>query len=256
MTLRGVGMILALTAPALVAQSASTTIYEMGEVQEKPQILSTPASANYRGCMQDAGLRGTEGLEFVVDTTGHVEGTTVDVLQSADAILDSVALADVRAEVFRAGRKDGHPVRVRVQQPFKFGVYAPPPAKGDSGVFPLSCLDQRPAILKSQGVQYPEDALGSHRGGIVWTAFAIDTEGHVVGDTVAIISRRSQFDGAVREMLTGNRTTFRPGAIFGHPVVTRARMAVSFRFTCEPAQPTHSTDPDVLDGVTVTACLR
>lgn len=256
MILRGVGVFLALTAPALVAQSGNTTVYEMGEVQEKPQVLSTPATANYRGCMQDAGLRGTEGLEFVVDTTGHVEGTSVDVLQSTDAILDSVAVEDVRVEQFRAGRMGGHPVRVRVQQPFKYGVYAPPPAKGDSGVFPLSCLDERPAILKGAAVQYPEDALGYHRGGTVWTAFAIDTEGHVIGDTVTITSKRDLFDGPVREMLTGNRTTFRPGRIFGHPVVTRVRMAVTFRVTCDPAQPTHSTDPDVLDGITVTACQR
>lgn len=234
-------------------QTPDTMAYSLSDVQVKPQVVSAPAPG-YRTCFQDAGIRGLEGLEFIVDTSGHVERGSVDVLQSADPILDSLAVADARGEVFRAARKGGIPVRVRVQQPFRFGVATTPAATKDSGVFALSCVDQRPEVLKGPAVAYPELEREAGHQGTVWAVFTVDTAGHLVRGSLSIDSSPSRFDDAAREILLSPQSLFAPGRIFGHAVSTRMRMAITFTLCGKTGPTPKSTAPDVLDGITVTAC--
>jgi TonB family protein len=79
--------------------------------------------------------KGTEGLvdaTYVVDTTGSVDTTTVQVLQSDDSLFtESVrtALGEMR---FRPAKRAGHPVRQLVAQRFRFKI-TPPSVPVDRG---------------------------------------------------------------------------------------------------------------------------
>lgn len=234
-------------------QAGDTTTYALTDVKEKPEVLSSPAS-HYRTCMQNAGLRGVEGLEFVVDTAGHVAEGSVDVIQSADPILDSIAVEDVRGETFRAGRIGGKAVRVRVQQPFKYGVFARPVVSGDSGVFAASCLDQRPEVVKGPPPAYPEIERQLGHVAVVWAVFTIDSGGHVERGSVTVLPPSSRFDAAARSILMDRQSLFTPGRIFGHSVATRVRMPITFSLCGKAPGASQSADPDDVEGVTVTAC--
>lgn len=249
-------MITLVLALVLAPQGKDTTVYGPAEVQERPQLLSSPAS-NYRRCLQDAGIRGIEGLEFVIDTTGHVEPASVSVVQSADPILDSLATFSVRAEVFRAARRNRAAVRVRVQQPLQYGVDGPRVVPGDSGVFGASCLDQRPASAHTAPVAFPSFALERGDTGTVLLALRIDTTGHVDRSSIRVLSPHGEFDAAAMSMFGSDGTTFRPGRIYGRPVVAQVHVTVSFeRGDCRSSEPRRApgSDPDAIDGLVVKAC--
>ncbi len=68
------------------------------------------------------GIRGLVVAEFVVDTVGHIEGSTIGLVSSTHPLFsDAVRLALGRATYLPALR-DGRAVRQIVQQPFDFVV--------------------------------------------------------------------------------------------------------------------------------------
>lgn len=251
-------MIILALAVALTSPPQDTTVYGPTEVQERPQLLSAPAS-NYRQCLEDAGIRGIEGLEFVIDTTGHVEPGSVNVVQSVDPVLDSLAIFSVRGEAFRAARKNGSAVRVRVLQPLRYGTDGPPVAPGDSGVFAASCVDHRPAPVHVPPPRLPDEVVENGDTGTVVLSFRVDTAGHVLKKSVTKLSGSREFEGAAAGMLENRETTFEPGRLYGRSVATQVHMAFIFaRGTCggtEPRNPPGS-DPEAIDAMVVKACAR
>lgn len=251
-------MITFMLAVALLSQAQDTTVYDPAEVQERPQLLSAPAS-NYRRCLEDAGIRGVEGLEFVIDTAGHVEPASVSVVQSADPILDSLATFSARGEVFRAAQKNGTAVRVRVQQPLRYGTDGPPVAQGDSGVFAASCLDHRPAPVHVSPARLPDEAVEHGDTGTVVLSFRVDTAGHVVRTSVTKLSGSREFESAAAGMLENRETTFEPGRLYGRSVATQVHMAFEFaRGDCGGTEPRRApgSDPDAIDAMVVKACAH
>jgi protein TonB len=90
-------------------------------VEERPERISSPPT-RYPEILRQAGIDGRVLLEFVVDTTGHVERGSVKVLSSTNQLFNQPSIESVLASVYRPGRIAGRAVRVRVQQPINFQI--------------------------------------------------------------------------------------------------------------------------------------
>ena len=101
-------------------------------------------------------MQGRAVVRFIVDTSGHVDGASVVIEQSAGRILDSLAIAGSRGLVFRPARSGGSPVRMAVVLPLDFRAGMPAVAASDSGVFSADCVDSEPILKAVNPVTYPE----------------------------------------------------------------------------------------------------
>lgn len=90
-------------------------------VEERPTRLSCPPP-QYPRILQDAGIEGRVMLEFVIDTMGRAEQTSIKVIESANQGFNRPAMESVGKCVFRPGRVSGYAVRVLVRMPIVFGI--------------------------------------------------------------------------------------------------------------------------------------
>lgn len=101
------------------AQPARDSVYAADLLEERPVRVGGAAPV-YPKLLQDAGIRGQVDVEFVVDTSGHVEPRSVRVLRSTNQLFDQAALEAARTWVFRPGRIGARPVWARVWLPVNF----------------------------------------------------------------------------------------------------------------------------------------
>ncbi len=90
-------------------------------VDEPPERLSGP-NPRYPEMLRQAGIEGSVILEFVIDTTGRVEETSINILSSSNRAFEGPARDVIRRSVYRPGRVRGVPVRVLVQQSISFNI--------------------------------------------------------------------------------------------------------------------------------------
>lgn len=90
-------------------------------VEERPDYVSGPTPI-YPEILKQAGIEGRVMLQFVIDTTGHVERNSLKVLSSTNPLFDRPSMEAVAASVFRPGRISGRAVRVLVRQPVNFNL--------------------------------------------------------------------------------------------------------------------------------------
>ncbi len=90
-------------------------------VDERPERLSGPYP-RYPEMLRQAGIEGIVLLEFVIDTTGHVEIETLKVLQSTNRAFEGPAKDVIRRSIYRPGRVRGQAVRVLVSQQIGFTI--------------------------------------------------------------------------------------------------------------------------------------
>ncbi len=89
---------------------------------EKQAAESNSIKPDYPQTLQSAGVEGEVDVQFVVDTTGRADMSTLKVLKSTnDLFTAAVRNALPRAKFFPA-EVGGHKVRQWVQQPFTFGL--------------------------------------------------------------------------------------------------------------------------------------
>ena len=228
----------------------------LGDVAGRP-VLVSPPQVDYRPCLQDAGLRGRAVVRLMVDTTGHVEDTSVVVEQSAGAILDSLATAASRGLVFRPARERGSPVRMAVVLPFDFGAGAPAAASSDSGVFSADCVDREPAVKAVDPVTYPE---AMRKRGIVGEAlveFVVDTNGRAEPPSLRLVhATHSDFASVARAAVAS--AGFRPALLSGTTVRCRVRLSVVFQLARDGERPPKTLErrPNELPPVVVTGWSR
>ena len=103
-----------------------------------PQQISCPL-LEYPRVMQQANMEGNALLQFVVDTTGHVERGSVKVMASTHRLFEGPARNMVTRCLFRPGRLRGLQVRMLIQLPIYFrltprvrGGAAPKPTNQDT----------------------------------------------------------------------------------------------------------------------------
>lgn len=95
--------------------------YLEAEVDERVELI-TPPRPRYPPVMQQAGIEGRVELQYVVDTTGHVERNSVKVMGSTNKMFEEPAKEAILKAVFRPAKIRGRPVRQLVQQAIAFTI--------------------------------------------------------------------------------------------------------------------------------------
>lgn len=90
-------------------------------VDEPPERLTGPP-LRYPEMLRQAGIEGSVVLEFVIDTTGHVEASSMKVISSTNRAFEGPAMDAIRRSTYRPGRVRGVAVRVLVQQSVSFTI--------------------------------------------------------------------------------------------------------------------------------------
>jgi periplasmic protein TonB len=85
-----------------------------------PAVLIAQPAPRYPPVLQQIGLSGRVVLQFVVDTTGHVEPTSIKVLTSTHEGFEPPARESVAAAIFHPARLASRPVRQLAQQGVRF----------------------------------------------------------------------------------------------------------------------------------------
>ncbi len=98
-----------------------TMTFREAAVDERPERLSGPMP-RYPEMLRQAGIEGTVLLEFVIDTSGHVEAELIKVLSSTNRAFEGPARDVIRRSLYRPGRVRGQAVRVLVTQQIGFTI--------------------------------------------------------------------------------------------------------------------------------------
>lgn len=107
--------------PATTAEpfDSAAAILSESEVDDSP-VLMVPGTLRYPAVLQAAGIEGKVTLSFVIDTLGHVEPEGITIEGASNQGFEAAARDAVLTSGFRPGRKQHHPVRVRVRQTVTF----------------------------------------------------------------------------------------------------------------------------------------
>lgn len=100
-------------------EPTSNAVFSSDIVQEKPEVLSQPP-LTYPPLLRQAGIQGVVTLRFIVDTTGRVERSSIQVVHSDNPGFNSPATDLASRMLFRPGRQYGRAVRVLVELPVNF----------------------------------------------------------------------------------------------------------------------------------------
>jgi periplasmic protein TonB len=96
-------------------------VFLAAEVQDVPTFV-TPITPRYPPAMQAAGIPGRVTVQYVVDTTGHMEPESFKAMSSTNPAFVEPAREALLKALFRPGRANGKNVRVLVQQNITFKV--------------------------------------------------------------------------------------------------------------------------------------
>ena len=96
-------------------------VFLAAEVDETPQV-DNPANCQprYPQVMQSAGIPGKVVMQFVVNTDGKVDPSSLKVMNSTHKAFEDPAKEALIKCAFKPGRSRGQPVRVLVQQAVAF----------------------------------------------------------------------------------------------------------------------------------------
>lgn len=98
-----------------------TQTFMEAAVDEPPERLSGP-DPRYPEMLRQAGIEGSVVLEFVIDTSGRVEESSIKIIQSTNRAFEGPARDVIRRSLYRPGRVRGQAVRVLVQQSISFTI--------------------------------------------------------------------------------------------------------------------------------------
>jgi TonB family protein len=101
------------------------TIFSVLEVDSTVERFDGGVAPAYPPELLARGAEGTVYVQFVVDTTGLVDTTSVRVLSSADPLFEASVRAALSSMQFRPAKRSGHKVRQLVEQHFRFTITPP-----------------------------------------------------------------------------------------------------------------------------------
>ncbi|HEY6673899.1 MAG TPA: energy transducer TonB [Rubrobacteraceae bacterium] len=100
-------------------------VYSALQVDEMVQRYQGSAAPVYPPELSAQGKEGKVDATYVVDTTGRVDTTTFQVLQSDDLLFTKSVRTSLVEALFRPAKRAGQPVRQLVQQRFNFKLARP-----------------------------------------------------------------------------------------------------------------------------------
>jgi TonB family protein len=97
-------------------------IYEatMANARFEQAVLVSEPTPQYPKALEAVRIEGRVALEFVIDTAGRVEPTSIKVLESTRTAFEAAARTAVAGAVFRPARMTSHPVRQLTRQSIRF----------------------------------------------------------------------------------------------------------------------------------------
>jgi TonB family protein len=101
------------------------TIFSVLEVDQMVERYDGSAAPAYPSDLLAMGTEGSVHTQYVVDTTGGVDTTTIAVLESDDARFTASVRSALGAMRFRPARRAGKAVRQLVEQKFHFRITPP-----------------------------------------------------------------------------------------------------------------------------------
>jgi protein TonB len=120
-------VVLTMLAPVAVkAQDASKT-YTLAEVETKPSLASVQnfqrlVSEGYPEDLKRRRLGGVAEIAFIVDATGKVEPSSVEVVDATQPAFGEAAKKALLLAGFKPGKVSGNPVRTKVSLPIVYRV--------------------------------------------------------------------------------------------------------------------------------------
>lgn len=96
-------------------------VYDQRVVEQTPELLSSPP-LRYPEALRTAHVEGVVEVQGVVDTLGHLEPKTLQVIGSPHPAFSASAIECLERAVFRPGRVEGRAVRVLVRIPVQFSI--------------------------------------------------------------------------------------------------------------------------------------
>ena len=106
------------------------TVFSVLDVDSTVERFDGSAAPAYPPELLAKGREGTVYAQFVVDTGGHVDTTTVRVLSSPEPQFEASVRAALARMLFHPAKRGGHKVRQLVEQHFRFTI-APSPQIAD-----------------------------------------------------------------------------------------------------------------------------
>jgi len=94
-------------------------VLTVAQVDDPPVAVSFP-QPRYPPVMQQAGIPGRVEIQFIVDTTGHMEPNSLKIISSTNKAFEEPAKEALLKALFKPGKSRGTPVRVLVQQIISF----------------------------------------------------------------------------------------------------------------------------------------
>jgi TonB family protein len=98
------------------------TVFSVLEVDEMVERHAGSAAPAYPRDLLAVGAEGLVQAQYVVDTTGRVDTSSVTVVQSDDPRFTASVLTALGQMRFRPARRGGRPVRQLVEQQFRFKI--------------------------------------------------------------------------------------------------------------------------------------
>jgi len=97
------------------------SVLAAAEVDQPAEAIHQP-KPRYPPALQQAGIEGRVLVEFIIDTLGHVEPTSLRVVESSNVGFEPAAGETLRSSVFRPARVQGRPVSQRAIQAVAFRI--------------------------------------------------------------------------------------------------------------------------------------
>ncbi len=149
-------------APAPQAEAAPREIppgvYREQDVATRPEYIGGP-KPRYPDSLRTAGVDGRVVIEFIVDTTGHVEPGSVRIVSSTRPEFETPTREAIAGSTFRPGLVQGRAVRVQVTQPVNFQTSRAPDSTHRLIVSNPLIRDAR-AALRAQDYPRADSLLG------------------------------------------------------------------------------------------------
>ena len=94
-------------------------VFLEAQLDDPVQVISQP-TPRYPPVLASAGITGRVEMQFIVDTTGHVEAPSFKILKTSHPAFAEPAREAILKSVFKPARFKGRPVRQLVQQAVAF----------------------------------------------------------------------------------------------------------------------------------------
>lgn len=107
--------------PATGTRSEHPGGFTEAEVDEAARVVSQPFP-RYPPALQQAQVEGRVLVEFVIDTTGHLEEGSLRIVESSNRGFEATASLTVLRSLFRPARLRGQAVRQRTTQAIAFRI--------------------------------------------------------------------------------------------------------------------------------------